>query len=148
MKAATSLGHGLSEEPEDLMQEALFRAISGARICPARMEVRAFLYGVMRSLANAARKQGGSVRFVPLDDESAGEVSADASVEFESRRRIREILRLFDEQPFGRRVVTLQFEGYRGAEIMQRTGLSRRQLDAALRQIRRRIERAKKEGKL
>lgn len=39
-------------EPDDLLNEAIIRALDGRRRCPRRMEVVAFLFGVMRSVAD------------------------------------------------------------------------------------------------
>lgn len=154
MKAAAFLGKGLLEEPEDLVQEALFRAISGARTCPVDTDILAFLYGVIRSLASAARKRGGSIRFVPLDDESVVQIADEADWQASLRaeqgmEHLRQrLLALFPERTYGRLVVTLKLKGHRGAQIMERTGLNRTQLATALRGIRRRVERAKRDGDL
>lgn len=147
MKYATWQAHGLSEDPEDLVQEALLRAMDGVRICPAETNVLVFLRGIVRSLANTARKRGGSVRFVPLVDESVAELSDSAgwAGEIEIRQAI---LALFGERTYGRLIVSLQLRGFRGSEIMDRTGLSRKELDTALRRIRRRLDRARKKGLL
>lgn len=144
MKYATWQAHGLSEDPEDLVQEALFRAMDGARICPAETDTVVFLRGVIRSLANTARKRGGSVRFVPLVDDPDSELfdPAEWATEIESQQAI---LALFGERTCGHLIVSLRLRGFRGQEIMDRTGLSRKELDTALRRIRRRLDRARKE---
>ena len=147
MQYATWQAGGLSEEPDDLVQEAKVRAIAGDRKCPAGADIVVFLYGVIRSLASAARKRGGSVRFVPLVDES-GEEPADPA-RLAAQIEVREaILAVFEGRPDWLLIVRLQIEGFRGAEIMDRTGLSRSALDTAQKGIRRRWGRALRRGLL
>ena len=48
-------GRGVS--PDDLLQEAVLKALDGERICPRKVPVASFLCGAMKSLASAAYKK-------------------------------------------------------------------------------------------
>ena len=146
MKAAHVLAHGLPEEPEDLVQEALVRTMSGARKCPRRMKIPAFLCGVMRSLASAARKRGEALRFVPFDEDTMARSAAGPGAENRVRDMRRRLLALFHERSAEHRVVELQLEGLRGARLRESMGYTRTQLATVRRRIRRRLERARRSG--
>lgn len=146
VKAAHSLAHGLPEEPEDLVQEALVRTISGRRKCPVRMAIPAFLFGVMRSLASAARKRGEALRFVPLDEGVVLPSARSPGAGERLRAMRRRLLALFDAGSPERRLVELMLEGRRGLQLREPMGYTPTQLATARRRIRRRLERAKRRG--
>ena len=146
VKVAHVLAHGLPEEPEDLIQEAIVRTISGTRKCPRRMAIPAFLYGVMRSLASAARKRGDALRFVPFEDDAMGPPATGPGAGNRVRDMRRRLLALFDDGSAERRVIELQLEGLRGAPLRKSMGYSRKQLATVRRRIRRRVERVRRSG--
>lgn len=148
MKGAAYLGEGLADGPEDLVQEALLRAMSGVRRCPAGTDIVVFLQGVIRSLASAARKRGGLLGPLPLDEESVSWVPEPSGRRAATENLRQRLLNVFAESTRERLIVTLMLRGYRGAQIRDRTGLSMTELATARRRIRRWIERAKREGKL
>ena len=55
-RASQYLGCAGARPPVELRQEAVRRAIAGARKCPRFLPVVAFLIGTMRSIAHADRK--------------------------------------------------------------------------------------------
>ena len=113
------------------------------------------LGNAMKSLAHNERKKAQRAPMVPLEDgshesqEELGRSPEDDRIRDEElascRRRL---LALFPEGSYGRLIVELRLEGLRGEKIMERTGYSRKELATALRRIRRRVERAKRDGKL
>ena len=140
------LAHGLWEEPEDLVQEALRRTLAGTRRCPQRMEIVAFLNGVIRSLASNARRQGQALRTVPLDEDALAQRPAGPGTRERTRAARRRLLALFAEGSADRRVVELMLEGRRGASLRAAMGYTPKQLATVRRRIRRRVERAGRSG--
>ena len=146
---------GCSAEPEDLLQDVLVKFLSGERSCPNGVSIVVALGKAMKSLAHNERKKAQRVPMVPFEDgshenqEELGRSPEDDRIRDEElascRRRL---LALFPEGSYGRLIVELRLEGLRGEKIMERTGYSRKELATALRRIRRRVERAKRDGKL
>ena len=146
---------GCPAEPEDLLQDALVKFLSGERRCPDGVSIVVALGNAMKSLAHNERKKARRTPLAPLDDESE-EIRNEADDWPEGDRTRAEelansrsrLLALFPERSYGRLIVELRLEGLRGEKIMERTGYSRKELATALRRIRRRVERAKRDGKL
>lgn len=54
--AARRLADGLGMTGEDLLQQAFLHVLEGHRHCPANVDAKTFIYGVLRSLASSRRK--------------------------------------------------------------------------------------------
>lgn len=61
-RAALRMSVKCWREPEELRNEAIYRALDGRRTCPRRMKPLAFLFGVMRSIADEWVKERQRVR--------------------------------------------------------------------------------------
>lgn len=81
-RIARWLASGRSISAEDLVQEAVLRALDGVRKCPRTVSVMAFLVGVMRSIVSASNK---AVRTDPL----ALQQDAPADTEYDSLTQVR-----------------------------------------------------------
>ena len=144
--------------PEDLLHEALTRALDGRRKCPADTDITAFLSNVMRSLANNWRKgrERHRTEQLPEDEEArerlflgTGTIKSEEEKEEEEKMhsmRLEQVRALFEFDSVARAVVGLMYR-YRGAALrVAAGGISTRELAAVLRRIRRRVE-VLREGK-
>ena len=166
MKAAEFHARGCSVNPEDLLQTVLEKVLSGERSCPVEVRIVVTLDNAMRSLANNERKKAQRAPIAALDDDfdEKHAESADSPEEVEMREQEAErqrttVLALFQQDPVAYRVVLLMLDGRKGADLRRQlagdptgarpqTHLDERQFAAIRRRIRRRIERASKEGLL
>lgn len=57
-KAATYWARAYGADAEDVMQDALERAVEGSRQCPRDISIFTFLAGAMRSISGDERKAG------------------------------------------------------------------------------------------
>lgn len=148
-------------EADDLLQEAMMRAIS-TRACPAHVDVVRFIAEAMRSIAHDQRKKQKPVaELVPiartgeafetgvdLVDESEGpedglitkEDSAHYAVTYDAIRA------LFEDDPIAKDVLEGLLEDMTPVEIRELTGLDQTGYDSKRRLIRRRIEKAYPKG--
>lgn len=132
------------EEPEDLLQEALLKAVAGERRCPRGVDVVVFVKNTIRSLADNARKR--HQRQGRLLDE----LKATAVVAEEDPQPTRELVRrahdLFLNDPLAARVIRGKSQGLRGKALRDFARIDGRELGTVQRRIRRRLERAGLEG--
>ena len=139
---------------ENLLHEALTKALDGQRKCPADTDFTAFLSNVMRSVASNWRKGRERHRTEQLpEDEEAEERLFLGTGRIESpeegwmwRDELKRVLALFADDPVAHRVVILRSKGYRGTELGGAVGISPRELATVQRRIRRRWERPQTEG--
>jgi RNA polymerase sigma-70 factor (ECF subfamily) len=133
---------GLGDWPE-LLQEAIFRALSGSRRWPNDVPLIAFLAEVMRSIASESVRR--SVRTKPLTDEASGGSSLIANVPAPDRSAIARILLVriegqFAADPAVRSYLHGLYVGETAQETMLRTGLGASDYDAARKRFRRAVD--------
>lgn len=147
-----------SMEPEDLLQEALVRAVD-TRVCPAHVDVVRFLAEAIRSIAHGeGEKIENKVPLIPISKtgdmpDEAVEVpdpaqSAESKmISEEDAARIRStVLSLFDDNPVARDVLEGTMENMTPEEICELTSISKTEYNSKRRLIRRRIDDAFPEG--
>lgn len=148
-----------SETYEDLLSEAIGRALAGIRQCPTDVDVVRFLAEVMRSVADGeASKLENQVKLIPvlqpgdpvsdavdpIDSEMNAEekmVAADTAEVFRQA-----MLGLFPDDPQARDLLDGIMEGYEGEELRALTDLDETGFASKRRLIRRRIDKNFPEG--
>jgi DNA-directed RNA polymerase specialized sigma24 family protein len=151
-------------EANDILQDALTRALGGKRQCPAHIDVIRFLAQVMRSIATdsvkgAVRHQEGhtrhpALRLVPTHGAEEPESLEDCSptpeealaAEQEAARIKDAILRLFDDDLIAQAIIEGDMEEMEAEEIRALTDLDKVAYASKRRFIRRRIDQAFPEG--
>ena len=136
-----------SVAPEDLLQEAVTKALDGKRRCPADTNIAVFLSNVMRSLASNWRRGRQSHPTTQMSEEAHSARIESPEEGWIRREELERALALFEDDPVALRVATL-LPDYRGAELCVAAGISTGELATVLRRIRRRVKRAQKEGTL
>jgi DNA-directed RNA polymerase specialized sigma24 family protein len=149
--------HGLPTSTwEDLLQEALYRALTGTRQWPTSVPFLAFLAQTMRSLASDERRRAQDVEMVTESDIGNAEGSANrlddlaiTSVTPEllatARSALLEIQSLFAHDPDAMEVLKGLALGALPAEIQASSGMTSVQYSTAQRRIQRTL--AKRYGK-
>jgi RNA polymerase sigma-70 factor (ECF subfamily) len=146
-------------EPDDLLQEAMARAID-SRACPVHVDVVKFLAEAMRSIAHGeGEKAEHKLVLVPVPKtggdyppEALGAPdpapSAEANlISEENAAGIRKaLLALFDDDPQARDIVEGTMEDMTAEELRELTDLSQTAYDSKRRLIRRRIDKAYPQG--
>jgi DNA-directed RNA polymerase specialized sigma24 family protein len=157
-KIATAFCRGTPLDPRDLLQEAFARALSGARKCPADVDIVRFLAETMHSIASddaKKRLRHREPQIVPLfaDDGLAHDppdpkASAEKALagEQEARRIKQAVIGLFAEDPVAQVMVEGMMEDMEGEELREVTGLTKIAFASKRRLIRRRIEKAFPKG--
>lgn len=155
---ARKYASGRPIEPDDLLQEAMARAID-SRACPAHVDVVKFLAEAMRSIAHGeGEKAEHKLVLVPVP--KTGDYvrealavpypapSAEASlISEENAAGIRKaLLALFDDDPQARDIMEGTMEDMTADELRELTGLSQTAYDSKRRLIRRRIDKAYPQG--
>ena len=141
---------------EDLLQEALFRALTGARQWPTSVPFLAFLAQTMRSIAGDARRNAMEVEEIPeaeLVAEGDGAKGIDNIAINRStpetlaaaRSALREIDRIFGGDPEALHVLQGLALNLTPAEVQSMSGMSPVQYSTAQRRIQRAL--AKRYGK-
>jgi DNA-directed RNA polymerase specialized sigma24 family protein len=140
-------------EADDLLQEALCRAIAGDRRCPLHVDPVKFLAEVMRSIADGeANKVENQIDIVPVmqpgavpesavdpnDSRPSPEQSLMADERAQAFRQA--MLGLFADDPQARDLVDGIIEGYEGEELRALTDLDETSFASKRRLIRRRID--------
>jgi len=141
--------HGLPTSTwEDLLQEALFRALAGMRQWPASVPFLAFLAQTMRSIASDERRRAQDVEVIAEsdlgDDESSASRFNDIAVTTvtpellaESRSALAEIENLFLSDPEALQILEGLALGAAPAEIQASSGMTAVQYSTAQRRIQR-----------
>ncbi|MEN2989344.1 hypothetical protein WG926_13605 [Tistrella sp. BH-R2-4] len=145
-------------EPDDLLQEAMMRAVD-SRSCPAHVDVVRFLAEAMRSIAHGeGEKAEHKLMLVPVP--KTGEPPAEAlamhdpaphaeahMISEEDAASIRmAILALFDDDPSAHDIVEGTMAEMTAEELRELTGLSLTAYNSKRRLIRRRIDTAFPQG--
>lgn len=155
---ARKYANGRPIETDDLLQEAMQRAIDG-RVCPAHVDVVKFLAEAMRSIAHGeTEKVEQKLVLVPVSKigDYPAEALAVADPEQSVEERMmseqnaatfrRDMLALFDDDPQARDIVEGSMEDMTAEELRALTGLSQTAYDSKRRLIRRRIDKAFPQG--
>lgn len=142
-KAARYYARVCSFEPDDLLQEALTRAVAGERRCPAHVDVIRFLAEAMHSIASddakaakrqvAAQTKRPELRLVPATDDDDGDPlappspspEADLAGRQEAARIKVAFLRLFDDDLIAQTIIEGAMEEMDGQDIRALTGLAK-----------------------
>lgn len=155
---ARKYANGRPIEPDDLLQEAMQRAIDG-RVCPIHVDVVKFLAEAMRSIAHGeTEKAEHKLVLVPIA--KTGDYSAEALAVADPVQSVEErmtseqnaaafrqdVLALFDDDPQARDIVEGTMEDMTAEELRELTGLSQTAYDSKRRLIRRRIDKAYPQG--
>jgi DNA-directed RNA polymerase specialized sigma24 family protein len=156
--AARSLISGTDYRPEDLVSEAIVRALDGTRSCPRSVAPTTFLFNAMKSIASAAwEARSLRPRIVSMDEPEAGkvvEVVRDPSGSIEDRlvaredtsRRVEALMELFKEDQDALCVVMGDLDDLEAEEIRGVCGLDEKAYHTVRRRIRRKIEREFPQG--
>lgn len=142
---------------DDLLQEALTRALEGSRKCPRNVGVFRFLDGVMQSISSddvKARMRRPEQTFSSMgDDEAAfdapdGGPSAEQKIVDEQAVSAikKAMIDLFADDPVAQTIVEGDMEDMKGEELRALTELDPKAFASKRRFIRRQIERAYPRG--
>jgi DNA-directed RNA polymerase specialized sigma24 family protein len=128
-KASTYFAWVCDLSPDDLLQEAFYRALAGGRKCPTNVDLVRFLVQAMRSIANGqAEKVENEVDVIPLvqlgavvdgavDPKDSKESPEESMMAAESDEAIRQaLLGLFPTDRQARDLVGGILTGYEGEE--------------------------------
>ena len=131
---------------EDLLQEAITRALEGTRRCPVDVGIVKFLEGAMRSISDGEQqKLANRSVHVQIDEESnstgSSENIEDCIVSSEQYANVyEEISSLFEDDSAAKDIVEGIIEGFTAAEQRELTGLDKTAYDTKRKLIRRRID--------
>jgi len=137
--------------PNELVYEAVCRALTGNRNCPRKVPFMAFMVETMRSIAHHERSKrrrevpltlvpckGGAAEGPP--DCASGQLSPEEHLlERESADAVQSIHELFADDPEAQLVLMGWAEGRRGKALREATGLDQAALDYAAKRIRSRM---------
>ncbi len=139
------------ELPDDLLQEALTRAVEGRRKCPRSLPIVPFIWSSMRSIADAAAKRKRRSRidiFAEPEDAEEEEQLDGAGVEVRDPERLAaardalaKVETLFQDDVEVSILIEELANGLKGEELRASLGLT----DAELDTIRKRMHRKCKE---
>jgi RNA polymerase sigma-70 factor (ECF subfamily) len=142
-------------DPDDLLNEAIIRSLDGRRSCPRKMKLVAFLFGVMRSVADEWLKdrksecgevdetrwgRSAEVDVEALPDQREGQ---EAEIIASERRAfaasvLKEVMEMFETDEEAWFIVEADLEGrMTPEEICSALGIDRRRYDTARKRIRR-----------
>jgi RNA polymerase sigma-70 factor (ECF subfamily) len=144
--------------PDDLLQEAILRALEGGRKCPRNIEIVVFLIGIIRSLSSTearAMKRKPVLHVVPMIGE--GDESFDppdgrpdpeaqlAEVEAAAATKKR-ILDVFSDDLIAQTVAEGIMDNMEGKELLDLCGLNEKGLATKRRLVKRRLEKEFPDG--
>lgn len=146
-------------EADELLHDAILRALDGCRRCPSNVDLIKFLSGVMRSIASDTLKMAKRRPELHLVSVTDGEESAydppdkqpnaeEALVTMQEISRIKQrIIVLFEDDPVAQIMVEGKMEGMDGEELRALTDLDMTAFASKQKLIRRRINKAfRKDG--
>ena len=156
-KVGRYLGWKCQTDADELLGEAVLRALKGNRRCPSHLPAAVFLIGVMRSLASEIIEKQKSDR---LADQTRDEVYAPSGgtacpamtepnpEEALMRKQEEELMKtavadiecLFADDEQARTILTGQMNGMSAAEIRAQSSMDQSAYNTARRRIRRRID--------
>ncbi len=145
-------------DAEDLLHEALCRALDGRRCCPRHVDIFKFLGDSMQSIASdtlKSMKRRPELRLVSNSDENDDAfdppdnrpiIEEELANEQEASRIKDAILYLFEDDPIAQIMAEGTMEDMEGEELRVLTQLDKTAFASKRRLIRRRIEKAFPEG--
>ncbi len=120
---------------EDLLQEALSRALAGDRSWRRDLQAVTFFSGVIRSIAWEWRRNDGlMVEDYEASDEGSGARGVIARLD------VQRVLALFDDDPIAKKLAAQMMVGTKAEELQAACGLSSTEYESKRKKIRRRIE--------
>jgi RNA polymerase sigma-70 factor (ECF subfamily) len=131
MKIARLYARRTPFDHDDLLQEAIYRVLSGRRVWTRGAPVRSFLAGVMQSIAWEWKSEPHDP-FVDPPDPKCGEPGAQID--------IGKIVVTFADDPVAQKIVLLMMQGARGEELQRSSGLGKVDYESKRKKIRRRFE--------
>ena len=147
--------------PEDLIQTAFERALAGTRKCPQNLPIDRFFAGVIRSIADSeANRLENKQQLVPIEEdplpESSGVTPPDPKPHAEAKMVAdaqykglqNATLELFDDDEDAQLLLLGVMAGLEGRNLQEETGLTPTEFNSKRRKIRRRFEKAMKDGKI
>jgi DNA-directed RNA polymerase specialized sigma24 family protein len=120
-------------DPDDLLQEAICRVLSGKRVWARGAPFLSFFVGVMRSIAWEWKNESHE-EVVDAHDPRCGESPMLASID------MTKIVAMFADDLVAQKIVIGMMEGVRGEELQRSSGLGKVEYESKRRKIRRRIE--------
>ena len=153
-KVANAYCRGRALDPEELLQEAITRALDGSRTCPAGVDVVRFLAEAMRSIASdtmeALQRQPEFLaeplideRGNPLDIPDPLPTTESRLVDLREAKRIATaVLALFEDDETAAILVMGMMDDMDGEELRELTGLNKTAFASKRRLVRRRIDQA------
>lgn len=153
LKAARYYAPRASMLSNDLLQEAMVRAIDGTRLCPADVSVVKFLANTMRSIARGEldkeerREADGGLEIQIVDDSLFSDMHADpapsqedALIEIEGDEAFHNWLTdQFADDDEAMIVLLGMFENLKGQKLCEETGFNPDELATIRRRIKRKI---------
>ena len=146
-------------EPEEMVQEALCRGISGSRKCPRKVSVVRFVAEAIRSIAHDELQKVENQRDeVSVHDDTIENLDAITPMETgptaeeriisneQSRDTENRLLELFDGDDEAQFIVLGMLSGTEGAELREITGLDQTGFNSKRRYVRRKINSAIENG--
>ena len=146
---------------DELVQTAFERALAGTRKCPRNLPIDRFFAGVIRSIADGeANRIEKTQEMVPIEEEaspkSGGVTPPDPEPDAETRMVAdaqykglqNAILDLFDDDENAQMLLVGVMSGFEGQDLREETGLTQTEFNSKRRKIRRRVEKAMKDGKI
>jgi RNA polymerase sigma-70 factor (ECF subfamily) len=146
-------------EPEEMVQEALCRAIAGSRKCPRKVSVVRFVAEAIRSIAHDELQKVENQRDeVSVHDDTIENLDAITPMETgptaeermisneQSRDTENRLLELFDGDDEAQFIVLGMLSGTEGTELREITGLDQTGFNSKRRYVRRKINSAIENG--
>lgn len=146
-------------EPDELVQEALCRALAGTRMCPKGVSVVRFVAEAIRSIANGELQKVENQRDeVSVHDETIENVDSITPQEprpnaeermianEQARGTENRLLELFDDDDEAQLIILGMLTGTEGAELREITGLDETAFNSKRRYVRRKINHARENG--
>ena len=143
---------GTGLDAQDLMHEAICRALEGSRRCPRAVPVMAFLVQTMRSVASHARRSQARMEVDAGATNGQGDPSTrqptpeESLIEKEEAAAVQAIYGEFEDDQEAQLVLMGWAEELRGAALREATGLDQAGLDYAAKRIRKRLRKLYPQG--
>ena len=138
-------------EWQEILDEAMCRALDGTRKCRKNLSIIVFFDGAMRSIVSSWNKEAKTEpteKAMPLliETEEGRELTVDPpdsstpDLELEVQEKLTELEELFEDDDEATMVLMGQQDNLSPSEIQELTGLNQTQYATVLRQLRRRCE--------
>ncbi len=158
-KKATALAPGTGMEPDDLLQEAIGRALeeNGGRNCPRGVNPATFLGNVIRSIASHAREEWARETPIGATEDREDDPIVDApdptpSPEqavigrLDHGKTLGRIEAMFEDDPQAQAIVIGNMEGWSPDEVREMEPMSDKEYAAARKRVRRALLREYPKG--